>query len=197
MLVNIEELSAEELFELAQKKKSEEADAARRAAVQERVNEARKRREQIVREFDQALAANDQELQALQKAREQLITRHRAALAVIDKNLSDLEKESAAAVAVPAAAAKPVAAAAPPPTPAAAVPPAPRPPARAETSENLPEAIMELLVGRNTISESLIKEQLRLRGLNTSDLSKVLDKLTREGRLVNRGSGNYGPGKKR
>lgn len=195
MLVNIEELSAEELFELAKKKKSEEADAVRRAAVRERVNEARKRREQIVREFDQALATNEKELQALQKAREQLITRHQAALAVIDKNLADLEKE-VRTVEAPAAVAAPVAAVAPP-APVAAVPPAPRPAVRAETSENMPEAIMELLVGRNTISESLIKEQLRLRGLNTFDLSKVLDKLTREGRLVNRGSGNYGPGKKR
>lgn len=192
MLVNIEKLSAEELFELAKKKKSAEADAAKRAAALGRLEEARKRREQLVREYEQALAASDKELQELQKKREQLITRQQAALAVIDKNLADLERElAAAATTKPAPATATVAAAPAPVVPAAAQP------VKAEAPVDVAEAIMELLVGRNTISESLIKEQLRLRGITTSDLPKVLDRMTREGRVVNRGLGNYGPGKKR
>lgn len=211
MLVNIEELSAEELFELANKKKRAEEDAAKRAAAQERIDEVRKRRAQLMREFEQALAASDKEMQALQKQREQLITQHQAALAVIDKNLAELEQdaqvtEAPAASAAPAKPAKPTK---PEPEPTPEPEPEPAPPATEKTAparrtsdksgllDELADAVMDIMVGRQSISESLLKEQLRIRGHNSSELGKVLDQLVREGRLTNRGYGNYAPGKKR
>jgi hypothetical protein len=207
MLVNIENMSAEELFELANKKKQAEEDAAKRAAALERVGEVRKRREQLMREFEQALAASDKEMQALQKQREQLITKHQAALAVIDKNLAELEQDlpgdDAPAPAKPAAPAKPVtpakAAAPAPAKPAAPVPePAPEPARRSDKGgDDLADVIMEIMAGRQSISESLLKEQLRTRGHSSTELGKVLDQMVRAGRLVNRGYGNYAPGKKR
>lgn len=202
MLVNIEDMSAEELFELANRKKQAEQEAAKRAAALERVGEVRKRREQLMREFEQTLAANDKELQALQRQREQLITKHQAALALIDKNLAELEQDIAAAEppAQPAKAAP--AKAAPPATPKAEAAPVAEKPARrvsdkAEPVDELAELIMEIMVGRQSISESLLKEQLRSRGQSGTDLGKTLERMVREGRLVNRGYGNYAPGKKR
>lgn len=200
MLVNIEDMSAEELFELANRKKQAEQEAAKRAAALERIGEVRKRREQLMREFEQALAANDKEMQALQKQREQLITKHQAALALIDKNLAELEQDIAAGE----AAAQPAKAAAPAKAPAPATPkvePAPEKPARrasdkAEPADELGDLIMEIMAGRQSISESLLKEQLRSRGHSSTDLGKTLERLVREGRLLNRGYGNYAPGKK-
>ncbi|MEW6647279.1 MAG: hypothetical protein AB1450_08785 [Pseudomonadota bacterium] len=200
MLVNIEDMSAEELFELANRKKQAEQEAAKRAAALERVGEVRKRREQLMREFEQALAANDKELQALQKQREQLITKHQAALALIDKNLAELEQDIAAAEPP----AQPAKAAAPAKAPAAKAEPAPEKPAparrasdKAEPADELGDLIMEIMAGRQSISESLLKEQLRSRGQSGTDLGKTLERLVREGRLVNRGYGNYAPGKRR
>jgi Predicted membrane protein len=201
MLVNIENMSAEELFELANKKKRAEEDAAKRAAALERVGEVRKRREQLMREFEQALAASDKEMQALQKQREQLITKHQAALAVIDKNLAELEQDLPDSTA-PAAPAKPAAPkAAAPAKPAAPEPvpePTPEPARRSDKGgDDLADVIMEIMVGRQSISESLLKEQLRTRGHSSTELGKVLDQMVRAGKLVNRGYGNYAPGKKR
>ncbi|WP_127478636.1 hypothetical protein [Sulfurivermis fontis] len=193
MLVNIEEMSAEELFELANRKKQAEQEAAKRAAALARIGEVRKRREQLMREFEQALAANDKEMQALQKQREQLITKHQAALALIDKNLAELEQDIAAGEA-PAQSAKAVAPAKVEP---AAEKPARRATDKAESADDLGDLIMEIMAGRQSISESLLKEQLRSRGHSGTDLGKVLERLVREGRLVNRGYGNYAPGKKR
>lgn len=201
MLVNIENMSAEELFELANKKKRAEEDAAKRAAALERVGEVRKRREQLMREFEQALAASDKEMQALQKQREQLITKHQAALAVIDKNLAELEQDLPDSTA-PVAPAKPAAPkAAAPAKPAAPEPvpePTPEPARRSDKGgDDLADVIMEIMVGRQSISESLLKEQLRTRGHSSTELGKVLDQMVRAGKLVNRGYGNYAPGKKR
>lgn len=190
MLVNIEDMSAEELFELANKKKHAEEEAAQRAKAQERINEVRKRREQLTREYEQALAANDKEMQALQKRREELITKHQAALAVIDNTLTELELDSRD----------------PEPPPARKATPAPAPekpaPARrvAEKSgvlDELGDVVMDIMSSRASISESLLKEQLRSRGHSSSELGKVLEQLVRDGKLVSRGYGNYAPSKKR
>ncbi len=190
MLVNIEDMSAEELFELAKKKKQAEEDAARRAVALERVKEARRHREQLVREYEQGLAANDKEMQALQKQREQLITRHQAALAVIDKTLTELEQDSRDSE--PPAAAKP----APAPAPDKAAPER-RAANKGGTGSELTDVIMEIMIGRSSISESLLKEQLRSRGHSASELGKALEQLVRDGKLTSRGYGNYAPGKKR
>lgn len=202
MLVNIEDMSAEQLFELANKKKHAEEEAARRAAAQERIGEVRKRREQLMREYEQALAANDKELQALQKQREQLITKHQAALALVDKTLTELEQDMGGGEA-PAAKSAPKPA--PASRPAAAAPePAPEKPApvrrvsdKPSRLDELADVVMEIMATRQSISESLLKEQLRARGVAATDLSKVLDQLVRDGQLVSRGYGNYAPSKKR
>jgi chromosome segregation ATPase len=189
MLVNIEDMSAEELFELANKKKRAEEDAAQRAKAQERINEVRKRREQLTREYEQALAANDKEMQALQKRREELITKHQAALAVIDNTLTELELDSRDPE--------------PPPARKAAPAPAPEKPAPARrvaeksgVLDELGDVVMDIMSSRASISESLLKEQLRSRGHSSSELGKVLEQLVRDGKLVSRGYGNYAPAKK-
>lgn len=206
MLVNIEEMSAEELFELANRKKHAEEEAAKRAAAQERIGEVRKRREQLMREYEQALAANDKEMQALQKQREQLITKHQAALALVDKTLTELEQDMRAGE---APAAKPVPKPAPAsrasaPAPQPAPVPEPEKPApgrrvgdKSSRLDELSDAVLDIMATRQSISESLLKEQLRTRGVAATDLGKVLDQLVRDGQLVSRGYGNYAPGKKR
>ncbi len=191
MLVNIEDMSAEELFELANKKKRAEEEKAKRAKALERINEVRKRREQLVREYEQALAANDKEMQALQKRREELITKHQAALAVIDNTLTELELDSPEAEAPPAK--KAVAAPAPAPEKPA---PSRRVADKGGVLDELADVVMEVMSSRTSISESLLKEQLRSRGHSSSELGKVLEQLVRDGKLVSRGYGNYAPAKK-
>jgi hypothetical protein len=49
---------------------------------------------------------------------------------------------------------------------------------------------------RSYISESLLKEELKLNGFDMSKLKKEIDKLIREGKLKKEGAGNYALGKK-
>jgi chromosome segregation ATPase len=197
MLVNIEDMSAEQLFELANKKKRAEEEAAKRAAALERLGEVRKDREKLLREFEQALAASDKEMQALQKRREQLITQHQAALAVIDKKLAELEQEQDApageATVAPAKASAPAEVGVEPEKAA----PARRASDKGSRQDDLSDVIMDIMRGRQTISESLLKEQLRTRGHSVTELGKTLEQMVHDGKLASRGYGNYAPGKKR
>jgi chromosome segregation ATPase len=201
MLVNIEDMSAEQLFELANKKKRAEEEAAKRAAALERLGEVRKDREKLLREFEQALAASDKEMQALQKRREQLITQHQAALAVIDKKLAELEQEQDApageAPAVPAKASAPAEVEVEPGAEPEKAAPARRSSDKGGRQDELTDVIMDIMHGRQTISESLLKEQLRTRGHSVTELGKTLEQMVRDGKLTSRGYGNYAPGKKR
>ena len=64
------------------------------------------------------------------------------------------------------------------------------------TPDEIMTHVRELMLGRSYISESLLKEQLRARKVNTSSLHKHLEDLVREGKLASGGGGNYSLGKK-
>ena len=109
---------------------------------------------------------------------------------------------------------------APPPAPAAVAPtpapPAPRPvsevtpPVEEEAAESVSgsealtihdkdelfEKIREMMRSRSFISHGLLKEQLKVKGFNVPNLSKLVDQLIREGKLASAGGGNYALGKK-
>jgi len=210
MAIDITKLSSEELFELARKRQQEEQSEAQRAALKERLTELKKMRGLILSKHDEALAGVDKAIAELQKKRTQLISEHEEALSGIDKEMQDLNAKLENA---PAAATPPAAAPVPAPTPAAPKPAAPvaAPPvetpaasssslARKAASEATPEEIMihvrELMLGRSYISESLLKEQLRARKVNVSNLHKQIEELVRDGKLASKGGGNYALGKK-
>lgn len=65
-----------------------------------------------------------------------------------------------------------------------------------EQSEELLDKIRHIMRTRNYISESLLKEQLKLNGFDMSKLKKEMEKLLREGKLKKEGAGNYALGKK-
>ena len=49
---------------------------------------------------------------------------------------------------------------------------------------------------RSFISHGLLKEQLKVKGINVPNLYKLVAQLIREGKLASAGGGNYALGKK-
>lgn len=214
MLVNINEMTAEELFALANKKKQAEEEAAKLVEVRQQLEELHKQREQVVREFEKILAESDKEIAALQKKRAQLLELHQAELSRRDEELQAMEDDLAgreSALTVDTMKKKPAAAG--PQSDAAEadtgeeanVPelsavdesvdvekPA-RSKSRNRLDEEQAENIIDILAGRKSISESMLKEQLRLRGISTAGLDKVLQRLEDAGEVINRGYGSYAP----
>jgi hypothetical protein len=68
--------------------------------------------------------------------------------------------------------------------------------AKGATDDDLAQAILEALKGRNDISDSLLREKLRIKGFALANLPKQLDRLVREGRISNKGGGNFALKKK-
>lgn len=186
MQINIEDMTAEELFALANKKKEAELESAKQDEIKNKLVEIRNRREHLIREFEQSLAATDKEIQALQNQREQLLGKHQVALAFIDNNLAELEQSIARPNKIePAQKSSPTTITTPS-----------RKDKGHDKQEELAAQIMQILAGRKSISESMLKEQLRARGFSTSQLDKIMHALIREERIVDHGFGNYAAGKK-
>lgn len=165
MSIDINALSADELFELARKKRLLEKEAeARKAAVAE----LRERRNRLTEEHSRALEAIDREIRELHQRRGELAIRYKQAVDAIDREIAVASREPEAA---------------PPP----AAPATKTPSAQAD----LAGAVLALLKARREMSESLLKERLRAQGFDTSRLARQLEQLLRERKIVNRGGGNY------
>lgn len=187
MLVDLDELSASELLELARKKQQQEAEKARAAAAAARLTQLHKRRAQLVADQERALAILEKELQALQQRRAQLIASHQSALAALDREIAEVGAGKDAAA--EQSAAPPVA------TVPASVADEPAVSSRAQEGDNdkpdIAVAVQRLLKGRMDMSDSLLRERLRNDGYDVSRLDKVLERLVREGKVLNKGAGNY------
>ncbi len=190
MLINLDELSANDLLELARKKQQQEEAQARMAARASRLAQLRKRREQLSADQERAIAILDKELQALQQRRLQLVASHQRALAALDKEMAEVS--AAASDADPGAERTEAKAATPPvasgPTPNGA---GPVTAAGTGSAPGMDMAILKLLRGRMDMSDSLLRERLRDQGYDMLKFSKTLDALLREGKVVSKGSGNY------
>lgn len=242
-MVNIEELSAKELYELAKKKEQEEA---RLVQMQEQLTKLTAQREAVIKKHQEDLAYADRKIEELRNQRQVLLDDHRKALASLDKELQQLREDCAskkAAVNKPVVASAPLTAAKTQPKPAApmARPAVKAPPAKEElpppleeevgiedidesdldidlgvdlgpeddepqssaaqkdkrkpsTDEQLDELmghILKIMKGRSYISETLLKEKLAQANFRPDNLSKLLDTLVRQTRLVRRSGGNY------
>jgi vacuolar-type H+-ATPase subunit H len=196
MAIDINDLSSDELFELANKRKREEEETeSRKAAIVVMKN----RRKQLEAEHAKALAGVDSQIRGLHEQRAQVIIRHKTEVDQIDKELTELVRQVKQAE---ASAARTVRKAEPP----QAEPVRTAEPPQADTVRKAEppqadtvyaDAILATLERRTDISESLLKEQLRAGGLDTTELRRQLDQLVREGRLVHKGSGNYALGRRR
>lgn len=207
-MVNIEELSAKELFELAKQKEREEA---RIAQMQEQLGELMVKREQMVKEYQQGLAYTDRQIEELKRQRQVMIENHQKAIASIEVEIKKLrgqcEEKKAQKDDLPTM---------PPAASAAATSPADRedlPPPASESPEEtkgsekrkkrtepeelvlLMEHIHKIMKGRTDISESLLREKLTLAKFRATNLSKLLDALVRQSQLGRKSGGNYILGK--
>ena len=184
MAIDINQLSSDELFELATKRKRQEEEraAARRAAIAE----LRTRREELAAEHARALESVDNSIQQLHTQRAHLVIRHKAAVDVVDRELAERRREARRS----------------------AEPKEPAPNRRRLMQPNssgpgttggadFATAVIELMKGRTDISEGLLKEKLRAKGFAVSNLGKQLEPLLREGKITSRGYGNYTSGKGR
>ncbi len=204
MAIDLNNLSSEELFELARQRKQQEQEHAQRTAAAERVTELKRMRALIVSKHNEALAAADQALGELQKKRGKLLEDHEVALVPIDRELRELtERTEADTTTVENTVKEPIAPppVAPPPAPAPASAPAkPAPTHSVQEVVSSPDELFvhvrELMLGRTYISESLLKEQLRSRSVTVNNLHKLLEQLVKDGRLNNKGGGNYALGRK-
>ena len=195
MLVNLNELSASELLELAKKKQQEEQESARRSAKVARLAQLRKKREQLLADQERALLILDKELQSLQQRRTQLVTSHQTALAALDKEMAEVsagarapEMDMRAPAAEPA-----VSNAAPAAVGVASADgsPEPQPETRPVPGVDPSVAILNLLKGRVDMSDSLMRERLRGLGIDAGRFAKAIAQLMREGKVVSKGAGNY------
>ncbi|HEY9148891.1 MAG TPA: hypothetical protein VIQ22_07750 [Gammaproteobacteria bacterium] len=151
-MVNIEELSAKELYELAKRKEQEEA---RLVQMQEQLGKLTAQRETLIKKHQEDLAYADRKIEELRQQRQVLLDDHRKALTSIDRELQQLREDcdsKKAAVRKSAAASPPPPAAETPPKPAAPVarPATKAPPAK----EELPPPLEEKEVGIEDIDES-------------------------------------------
>ncbi len=207
MAIDLNNLSSEELFELARQRKQQEQEQAQRSAAVERAAELKKMRALIVSKHNEALAATDQALADLQKKRSKQLEEYEVSLTPIDRELRELaektEKTERTAAVVESKTSEP---SAPPPAPTPLPAPTPVPaavkssPAHSAELLNSPDELFihvrELMLGRTYISESLLKEQLRSRSVTVNNLHKLLEQLVKDGRLTNKGGGNYALGRK-
>jgi len=216
-MVNLEELSAKELYELAKKKEQEEA---RLAQLQEQLKSLEAEREELISKHQEDMADTERRIRELQAQRERMEEGHKKALAILEKKLKTLgeeaeEKKDAAAAATPEKA--PVEpkqeAKTPVQEPAAKEAPLVKedlpPPVdedepkqdgsrkkekarnEAEEMEVLLEHLHRIMKGRSYISDSLLREKLQAAKFKPSNLSKLLDTLVRQAKLVRRSGGNY------
>lgn len=210
MSIDIKKLSSKELFELAKRKEKEEQEASQRVS---RLAEVKKQMAQLIARHEDSLATADKAIRDLQEKRKRMVAEFEAALAPIELDIQELERKikadqaraesqaNATATKIPAPGAptlKPVAPSAPA-TPENHSQAAPKPPEGQEIDRRggLMDRIRHIMGSRSYISESLLKEKLKLNGFDTSDLKKELDKLIREGRLEKKGSGNFALGKRK
>ncbi len=210
MTIDIKNLSASELFELAKKKEQEEQEAHQRAA---RLAEIKKQIAALITSHKEALAATDQAIAELQEKRTRLVSEFKAAITPLELDIKELErkvKADQAKAESPAASVPPqsnVHAAKPAPpaqseqaptstaTPQAA---AETPPAKpADSGEELLVKIRDIMRTRTYVSESLLKEKLKASGFDIRNLKQDIEKLIREGKLEKKGIGNYALGKKK
>lgn len=209
-MVNIEELSAKELYELAKKKEQEEA---RLNQLQEQIKELRGEREQLIKKHEEENAETERKIEELQARRKALSEGHKKALAILDQRLKKLEDErqqskdtrdsaKAANAAVEQEKAKPALEKEdlPPPSeeepePEPAKSEAKQPKAKGMSEEEELDLLMEhlqrIMKGRSYISDSLMREKLSAAKFKSPNLSKLLDKLVKQARLVRRSGGNY------
>lgn len=241
-MVNIEQLSAKELYELAKKKEQEEA---RVAEMQEQLKKLETEREGLIKKHEEELAYTDRQIAELSSQRERMIEGHNKALSILEKKLKTLSEEAGKAAAPTPAPAKEQAPQKPETAAADVAAPAPAPAkeetqAKAETEtakaaakpreaivgEDLPppsddepeqetrekakakgsaeadelDVLMEhmhtIMKGRSYISDSLLREKLQSLKFKPANLSKLLDTLVRQARLVRRSGGNYVMGRK-
>jgi hypothetical protein len=181
MAIDINQLSSDELFELATKRKRQEEEraAARRIAVAE----LKKRKDELVAEHAHALESIDNSIRELHNQRAHLVIRHKTAVDAVDRELAERRRETRRAA--PSAGAQPqlsvVQQAVPTKT----------------QGGDFAAAVLDLLKGRADISESLLKEKLRARGFTVTNLDKQLEPLLKQGKIASRGHGNYSSCRKR
>lgn len=89
-MIDIEQLSAKELYELARKKELEEAHQAQ---MQEQLTELTARREQLIDKHQEALADTDRQIEELNSQRKELLEVHERALTSLDEELARLKAE--------------------------------------------------------------------------------------------------------
>ncbi|MGM0593981.1 MAG: hypothetical protein ACQETD_05525 [Pseudomonadota bacterium] len=198
-MVNLEELSAKELYELARKKEQEEE---RLAQVKKQLQQLKAERTEMERKHDEALADLDRQIEELKAQRVSMLESQQKALALVDKRLKALgvESEKAASRAEEAKQAS----AAPVQEPSEELPPPldepepeKEPPARSraarsdEEMETLKEHIRKMMKGRSYISDGLLREKLQAAKFKPTNLGKMLENLTKQGWLIRRSGGNY------
>jgi hypothetical protein len=58
-------------------------------------------------------------------------------------------------------------------------------------SDDMGQAILDLMKGRSDISENLLRDQLRAKKLDTTKLRNHIETLLKQGKIVNKGYGNF------
>ena len=87
MSIDLSQLSAKELYELAQKKEQEEQEAAER---QGKIDELKQRLEEVVSEHKNVLLLTDKKIRDMQEQREKLVKDHEAAVAELEGEIKAL-----------------------------------------------------------------------------------------------------------
>lgn len=167
MGVNLEELSSDELFELAEKKKQQEKEQAEHAARRDAVIAER---DTLISEHKSILLLTDKKIRDMQEQREQLVREHEEALRSIESRLHDMGGDiGTASSSIPAT--------------------------KKDDDEKLRSTIRQVMNKRDYISSSLLREKLQASGVKPSNFNKELEQWVRNGWLISKGKGNYALGR--
>lgn len=185
MQVDISNLSAKELFELAKQKELEEKEASARKAMEELLEKLMVKRDELVTARDDDLAEIDKKIDELTEQREQIIASHEDSISEVDSEIEALNKKLDQEPSE-----KPSAKAA-----SSAKKPEPAPKAETKKAAKEPmdaaDRILEMLKVRSYVSHGMLEETLKSEGIDLTDLSKKINNLIRSKKIVRRSGGNY------
>lgn len=204
MNIDISSLSAKELYELARQKEMEEE---RQAELNEHLHKLEAQREQLSGKFQKTLSTIDNEIKQLQQQRERLVSDHELELSRLNDEIENTSKQTGSTpaskikayntpstLAVTESAEQGLSSSQGEIEPLAAQPtnPSPNP---INEGESLYEIVSELMRSREYISETLLKEKLKVMGYPSQNIGKDLDRLVKEKRLIRKSGGSYVLGK--
>ena len=187
MLVDLNKLSAKELFELAQQKEHEEESELNE--LREQTEDLKARRHSLILTHQEKIVGLNQQIEALSIQRKELMEKNATELDSLDSQIRQIQERyqhltetKDAQSDATAALLDAVAIMEPEEEPA---------PTTHDDRSRVVQAVYSAMKGRLYISDGLLKEKLVLQGFKRQDVIDTINRLLKDKSIVRKGGNNY------